>query len=85
VRLRFRITGNDQMFVDAFDLTEESSTPRPPSEAKKGEPGVAPHAPRELIATSFSLKKGETIVVGTSKIDGTDEALVVLLTAVPQG
>jgi hypothetical protein len=84
VRLRFRITGNDQMFVDDFDLTEETSTPRPPSDAKKGEP-VAPHGPRELIATSFSLKKGETIVVGSSKIDGSDEAIVVLLTAVPQG
>ncbi len=85
VKLRFRITGIDQMFVDAFELNEEPWTPRPASEAKKGEPVVAPHAPRDLISTSFSLKKGETIVVGTSKIDGSDEALVVLLTAVPQG
>jgi len=76
VKLRFRITGNDQMFVDAFELNEEPSGPRP---------GVAPHAPRDLISTTFSLKKGETIVVGTSKVDGSDEALVVLLTAVPQG
>jgi hypothetical protein len=85
VKLRFRTTGNGDLFVDAFNLTEEPSTPRPASEAKKGEAGFAPHVPRELISTSFSLKKGETIVVGTSKIDGSDEALVVLLTAVPQG
>jgi hypothetical protein len=85
VKLRFRTTGSDQMFLDRFELNEELMTPRPASEAKKGEAGVAPHVPRDLISTSFSLKKGETIVVGTSKIDGSDDALVVLLTAVPQG
>jgi hypothetical protein len=85
VRLQFRTTGNDQMFLDRFDLSEEPLIQRSIQEPKKGEPGVAPHAPRDLISTSFSLKKGETIVVGTSKIDGTDDALVVLLTAVPQG
>jgi hypothetical protein len=38
---------------------------------------------RPLLQTTFSLKEGETIVVGTSKADGADGALVVLLTAVP--
>jgi hypothetical protein len=85
VRLQFRTTGNDQMFLDRFNLSEEPLIQRSIQEPKKGEPGAAPHAPRDLISTSFSLKKGETIVVGTSKIDGSDEALVVLLTAVPQG
>ncbi|HEV7785667.1 MAG TPA: hypothetical protein VGQ28_10055 [Thermoanaerobaculia bacterium] len=85
VKLQFRTTGNDQMFLDRFQLNEELMSQRPASEAKKGEPGIAPRAPRDLISTSFSLKKGETIVVGTSKLDGSDEALVVLLTAVPQG
>ncbi|HEX4959727.1 MAG TPA: hypothetical protein VF173_02725 [Thermoanaerobaculia bacterium] len=84
VKMRFRITGNEQMFLDAFELSEELSMPRPATEGKK-EPAVAPHAPRDLINTSFSLKKGETIVVGTSKLDGSEDALVVLLTAVPQG
>ncbi|HYX26213.1 MAG TPA: hypothetical protein VFC23_18820 [Thermoanaerobaculia bacterium] len=85
LRLRFRTTGNEEIFMEHFDMSEERSTPRPASEAKKGEEGIAPRAARDLISTSFSLKKGETIVVGTSKIDGSDEALVVLLTAVPQG
>ncbi len=85
VKMRFRTTGNDQMFLDAFELSEDFPVARPVSEAKKGEASVAPRAPRDLISTSFSLKKGETIVVGTSKVDGSDEALVVLLTAVPQG
>ncbi|HSS47420.1 MAG TPA: hypothetical protein VLX28_00605 [Thermoanaerobaculia bacterium] len=85
VKLRFRVTGNDQMFLDAFALSEEFPVARPASDAKKGEAPAAPRAPRDLISTSFSLKKGETIVVGTSKIDGSEDALVVLLAAVPQG
>jgi hypothetical protein len=85
LKLRFRTTGSEELFVDAFTLNEEPSMPWPASEASKGTQGRAPRAARDLISTSFSLKKGETIVVGTSKIDGSDEALVVLLTAVPQG
>lgn len=81
-RLRFRTTGNEQLFLDMFDLAEDTLAPRPAPEGKKD---VAPHSSRDLISTAFSLKKGETIVVGTSKIDGSDDALVVLLTAVPQG
>ena len=81
VKLRFRTTGSDQMFLDHFELNEELMTARPAADGKNG----VGHVPRDLISTSFSLKKGETIVVGTSKLDGSEEALVVLLTAVPQG
>ncbi len=35
-----------------------------------------------LLGTSFSLNVGETVVVGTSRINGDDEALIVLLKAV---
>jgi len=86
VRLRFRNLGSPQdrsLFVDAFSLMEEPSAPKPPApEEKKGE-AATPRPSRSLIDTSFGLKEGETIVVGTSKVDGADEALVVLLTAVP--
>ncbi len=34
-----------------------------------------------LLATTFSMKVGETVVVGTSKLNGGSEALVVLLSA----
>ena len=37
---------------------------------------------RELLSTSFSMSVGETVVVGTSKLGGGGDALVVLLTAV---
>ncbi len=36
---------------------------------------------RNVIATSFTIEVGETIVVGTSKLNGTGEALIVLFTA----
>ncbi len=36
---------------------------------------------RPLLSTAFSMELGETVVVGTSKLDGSDKALVVLLTA----
>ena len=37
---------------------------------------------RPVLSTTFSMELGETVVVGTSKLDGSDKALVVLLTAV---
>jgi hypothetical protein len=43
----------------------------------------APRGPRRLIESSFSLDVGETIVVGSSKLNGGGEALLVLLTAIP--
>lgn len=45
--------------------------------------GVAPQAERPVIATSFSIDVGETIVVGSSRLGG-DQALIVLFTAVPK-
>jgi hypothetical protein len=42
-----------------------------------------PVVAENLLATSFSIRKGETLVVGTSKLEGSDRALVVLLTALP--
>lgn len=36
----------------------------------------------DILSTSFAMTPGETVVVGTSKLEGPDQALVVLLTAV---
>lgn len=44
---------------------------------------IAPRAPRDVISTSFTVDVGETIVVGTSKLNGGDTALLVLLTVIP--
>lgn len=37
----------------------------------------------DLIQTSFAMDVGETVVVGTSSVGGSEEALVAILTAVP--
>jgi hypothetical protein len=86
MQLRFRVTGaaeEGQLFLDGFRLTQEAGTPEPPGKEGSG-PSFAPRPARDLISTSFGLKVGETIVVGASKVDGAEDALVVLLTAVPE-
>ncbi len=55
-----------------------AASPTPPA-AVTPPPSVA----ENLLSTSFSIRKGETVVVGTSKLSGNDRALVVLLTALP--
>ncbi len=84
LRMAFRPSGlgeEEQLFVSRFSLREDPATtpvvPIGPS------PGVSTdhRAPRDLVDTTFSLKPGETIVVGTSRLDGSEDALVVLLTA----
>lgn len=90
-RFRFYRTGiadQKELFVDLFGLERGLATPRPtPAAATKeeGQPALAPPAPRvqRVIVTSFGLGVGETVVVGTSKIEGTGDALVVLLSAIP--
>ncbi|MFL6195341.1 MAG: hypothetical protein ACJ75H_14285 [Thermoanaerobaculia bacterium] len=78
VKLRFRAQGDPEdqsLFVDRFELQQELIIT-----TKDG-----PHYDRRsLIETAFNVKEGETIVVGTSKADGVDEALVVLLTVLPR-
>jgi hypothetical protein len=59
--------------VDAFRLRVDPFRPEGAKEARPG--GV-------LIDTSFGVKEGETLVVGTSKTTGSSEAVVVLVTAV---
>jgi hypothetical protein len=38
-----------------------------------------------LIATTFTMSLGETVVVGTSRMRGGNKALIVLLTAATKG
>jgi hypothetical protein len=76
VSLQFHDTGSAadrSLFVDAFRLRAEPFKPQGSPEVRSG--GV-------LIDTSFGVKEGETIVVGTSKTTGSNEAVVVLVTAV---
>jgi hypothetical protein len=80
VTLLFRAPSSGDLFIDGFRLKAEPFTPTSPGgamETRNTRPG------RDLIQTTFGIKTGETVVVGTSKAENSDEALVVLLTAVP--
>lgn len=80
VDLRFKRVGDrkeKQLFVEFFRLNEEGTSPALTDAQGK------PRPPRQLITTSFGLDIGETVVVGTSRVDGaSDRAFVILLTAV---
>lgn len=85
IRLGFHPSGPDsggEIFVSRFNLNEEPGT-TPLVPASPNSPSMEHRAPRGLIDTTFSLKPGETIVVGTSHLDGSGDALVTLLTALP--
>ncbi|HYO12693.1 MAG TPA: hypothetical protein VE685_05825 [Thermoanaerobaculia bacterium] len=91
-RFRFNKAGIDEqkeLFVDLFHLEKGLGTPRPTpaAEQQEGQPAPAPPAARiqRVISTSFGLGVGETVVVGTSQIEGTGDALVVLLSTIPDG
>jgi len=77
VKLQFQRGGDPEtpsLFLDHFELGQEMVV-----QTKDG-----PHYDvRRLIDTTFNVKVGETVVVGTSRADGADGALVVLLTAAP--
>lgn len=79
--LRFKRVGaleEKRLLVELFRMREEGTSPALMEQGKL-------RPPRQLITTSFGMEVGETIVVGTSRIDGaSDKAFVILLTAVAE-
>jgi hypothetical protein len=76
---------NDTLAIWRFTVLPARKIEQPvPAPAATTSPraAIAPEAVKPLISTSFQMDKGETVVVGSSKING-DEALIVLLTALP--
>jgi len=65
--------GGKPLQIEAFELSRRQMV--------AGEGGSMQVANFDVLRTSFSMNVGETVVVGTSKLDGGDKALVVLLTA----
>ncbi len=65
-----------QLHIARFDLRDTSTL-------NLGADSGALHRTKSLISTSFGMEEGETVVVGTSRLEGDKRALVVLLTAVP--
>jgi hypothetical protein len=78
-------SGADRLFVETFAVREQPVVPLGRAVETPGArvEARAPRAASEILSTSFGLAIGETIVVGTSKLDGPSKALVVLLSAVP--
>jgi hypothetical protein len=80
VELRFRgdSRSNEQLLVERFSMTA-----RVPFQNSEGQRG---YRHEMILHTSFSMDVGETVVVGTSKLNGGEEptALVILLTALEE-
>ena len=68
---------------DRTPLPELADVEATSAEAAAAYAKARQQASRSLIGTSFSVEVGETIVVGTSKLNGDGRALIVLLTAIP--
>jgi hypothetical protein len=85
-RLRFRSAGEadgGDLHMDTFRLDMERGTPALPQPGEAATPQPTPRPGGTILETAFNIKVGETVVVGTSKIDGGDAALVTLVTVLP--
>ncbi len=79
---------NPDLFFRNFSITEVRETASqvpgaPKGTSTGGEDTPAPAAQRTLISTSFGMDVGETLVVGSSRLDGDQSALILLVTALP--
>ena len=74
IRAREGEAGPGSLMV-SFDLIEVD---------KSQQGSRTPRAATSLISTSFGIEEGETVVVGASRLAGRDEALVALLTVLPE-
>jgi hypothetical protein len=81
VKFTYERTG-EKLAISSFMVMPATATEQPTPRAGDHESSrIAPQAIKPLISTAFQMDRGETIVVGSSRIAG-DEALIVLLTAV---
>ena len=87
-RATFSLDGrhaSGSLAVRNFDLVEKIklSPPPPPSGGEGDRAAPASPASRQVLSSSFAAAIGQTVVVGTSRTNGDDEALMVLFTALP--
>jgi hypothetical protein len=91
VELRVRSGGpgdETPIVVQGFEVSDMTSIPgsgrevkEPPGATHESQP--PPARSKIVIATSFGMEIGETLVVGSSRLNGGDTALVMLVTAMP--
>lgn len=72
-------TGN-RLNVRHFQLAEVAMLP-PPGASPESTPGA--RRVRNLLETNFGMLLGETVVVGTAKVDGPGKALIAILSVLP--
>jgi len=97
LQVEFHMTGergDPEIFVQQFEVTPSMrdrlfavTAPEQDIGSDSGAPVIAPRADLldmgAFIATSFTATVGQTVVVGSSRLNGGDEALIVLFTALP--
>lgn len=95
--ITMREDAGQRLTFNRFSIEAPPEPPTPPEPPAPSEPPAPPEspppsaerpaaAPRVLgpvLSSSFAVDVGETIVVGTSKLNGGKEALLVLLTVIP--
>ena len=84
-RLRFRNAGEvegNELYMESFRLDMEAGRRPTSDDSQPAGEGIAPppRTGQTLLETAFNIKIGETVVVGTSKLDGGDMALITLVT-----
>jgi len=70
----------ERLIVQEFQITEVAMMPPPGASPGSSK---SPRAIRKLLSSTFGMELGETVVVGTAKMDGPGKALIVLLSALP--
>ena len=83
--------GGTEVLVHHFEVTpsmrDRFFAVTPEQQIDPNAPAVAPRADLldagPFISTSFTAKVGQTVVVGSSRLNGGDEAMIVLFTALP--
>ena len=68
---------NAPILIENFEIAQEIQPAYTPS----GEVARGAYS-RQVLQTTFSIEPGETVVVGTSKLEGDAAAVIVLLTAI---
>ena len=85
LEFQFRPGEGDTLLVRAFGIDTLEPQPRDRVVMEDGKHRIEHQPPawvrKNVIGTSFTVKVGETIVVGSSKLNGSGEAIIVLFTA----
>ncbi len=79
VGIQFRTVSDAQapILIEAFEISQMIQ----PTYSPSGEVARDAYS-RDVLQTTFTIEPGETVVVGTSKLEGDDDAVIVLLTAI---